>query len=656
MKKLLCILLLFPCVLRAQDCGWVITAGSNDVYHPATVANGNIGVTPGKEPFEIRHIILGDTYRRGNIDAVSRIMQGIVPAALEMHSTNGAIRQNEWSQHIDMLRAVHTTRFVTGDAVVTYSIRALRNMPCAVMVQVDVEARKNTELRFVNRHILPGELTDTVRLDRTVWCENGGRKIQKSAGSFNGGRDHMAAASVIIAGDGCTLEDAGRIVMTLKKGQHAAFTLIGTICTTATFADPWNESELQVIYAVRQGTESLTAEHERQWRDLWRSDITIEGDMQAQQAVRFALFNIYSSIREDSRRSIAPMGLTSQGYNGHLFWDAEMWIFPVLAVMHPELARSMAGYRYDTLAAARTKADAYGYRGAMYPWESDDTGQECTPTFALTGMLEHHITADVAIAAWNLYCVTQNGQWLRSEGWPVISQCARFWQSRATDNGDGSYSIRNVVGADEYAEGVDDNFYTNASARRALEYAVAAAHVCGHQPDPAWLKIAAGLRIHRFSDGVTREYDGYDGRTIKQADVNLGGFPLGVITDTAALMRDMDYYCDRIDPVNGPAMSYSAFAVQYARLGMAEKAAEMFRKSYMPYLRAPFGVFAETASNDEVYFMTGAAGMLQAVIFGFGGIEITDSGIVRGKTLLPDGWKSLEIKGDFCNTGMLTTD
>ena len=116
----------------------------------------------------------------------------------------------------------------------------------------------------------------------------------------------------------------------------------------------------------------------------------------------------------------------------------------------------MVNYRTNRLAAACKRAITHGYRGAMFPWESDDAGEESTPTFALTGPLEHHITADIAIACWNYYCVTHDLHWLRSHGYPLMKAVADFWVSRAERNEDGSYSIRSVVGADEYAIGVDD--------------------------------------------------------------------------------------------------------------------------------------------------------------------------------------------------------
>lgn len=634
------LLCLVPLSAAAQESGWTIAARDTARYAPATVANGELGLVVGKEPFAVGPLLVGGACERGGRGGVSRILEGIRPLGLTLEDFGPLL---EWEQKIDLRRAVHTTRLTTADLRIEYRIRALRNLPYAVMADVEVEALRDTEVRFANRHAIPAGRADTLRENRTVWCEDGGRKVQRSEASYNGGADHIVATSVFLCDGKFREESADRIAANLRKGERATFALAGIVCTTQSFSDPWNESERQAIYAAREGADKLIAAHERQWAKLWQSDIVIEGDDEAQRAVRFALFNLYGSIREGSRRSIAPMGLTSTGYNGHIFWDAETWMFPPLLVLHPQLARQLLDYRTDRLEAAKRRAYAHGYRGAMFPWESDHRGEESTPTFALTGPLEHHITADVAIAAWQYYCVTRDLEWLHAQGWPLLRECAAFWTDRVTKNDDGSYSIRNVVGADEYAIGVTDNAFTNGAARRALEAAIRAAEVCGEQPDPAWAEIATGLRIERFPDGTTREHADYHGEPIKQADANLLGWPLGIVADRESLLRDLAYYEPKIDPAHGPAMSHSVFAIQYARLGMADKAAEMFRRCYRPNLRPPFGVFAETATSDNPYFMTGAGGLLQAVLFGFGGLEITDAGIAERTTHLPPGWKKLTV-------------
>ena len=128
--------------------------------------------------------------------------------------------------------------------------------------------------------------------------------------------------------------------------------------------------------------------HRKLWNELWEGDIMIEGDDEAQRAVRFALYNLYSNARKGSRLSISPFGLSAQGYNGHIFWDTEFWMYPPMLFMNQGIARTMMDYRTDRLEAACQRALSYGYEGAMFPWESDDAGEESCPTWALTGAFE----------------------------------------------------------------------------------------------------------------------------------------------------------------------------------------------------------------------------------------------------------------------------
>ena len=194
----------------------------------------------------------------------------------------------------------------------------------------------------------------------------------------------------------------------LKAGTTYHFAIAGASITSAQHDDPLNEAERYVIYAKLQGTTTINEFHNAAWDSLWKSDIIIDGDDASQRDVHSAMYHLYSFVREGTSYSPSPMGLSGLGYNGHVFWDAELWMFPALLVLHPEMAKSMVEYRYQRLEEAKHNAFAHGYKGAMYPWESAATGNEETPVWALSGPFEHHITADVAIAAWNYFAVTQD--------------------------------------------------------------------------------------------------------------------------------------------------------------------------------------------------------------------------------------------------------
>ena len=210
----------------------------------------------------------------------------------------------------------------------------------------------------------------------------------------------------------------------LNKGEQTTITVIASICSTAQYEDPENESKRLTLFAMLEGSARLEANHKKAWAELWESDIIIEGDELSQKDIRFALYNLYSFVREGTDYSLSPMGLSGSGYNGHIFWDCETWMFPPLLVLHPPLAASLLEYRFKRLNEAKQNAAAHGYKGAMFPWESALSGSEETPVWALTGPFEHHITADIGIAFWQYYQVTQDKKWLEEKGYPLLKEVA----------------------------------------------------------------------------------------------------------------------------------------------------------------------------------------------------------------------------------------
>ena len=624
-------------------------------YAPAPMANGCIGILPQKEPFAVEHVMLNHVFDAASPHVVSRVMRGINPFCLSMKIDNKKVDTSnisDWQQTIDMRRAVHQTSFHTLEkADVSYELCALRNLPYAGLIRVTVQACKDMLLEVRSGMGIPDDYSQSLIRYREMEADgNRMYMLESDATSRFGYRRVASTSSFLFNGEQIKpiYDEATRELffsIQLKKGETFCFSLVGSVCSSRDFFDPYNEAERQVIYAVHEGEEALMQAHYRLWDELWQGDIRIEGDDDAQRIVRFALFNLYSSCRGGSRLSIPPMGLSLQGYNGHIFWDTELWMYPPMLLLNQDIARSMLDYRFDRLPAARKKALAYGYRGAMFPWESDDSGEEATPTHALTGPFEHHITADIGIACWNYYCVTRDMRWLQREGYPLLKEIADFWASRVTRNQDSSYSIHNVTGADEYANGVTDNAFTNGAASLALKYACQAAEICGEKVPEIWREIGENIRILQFENGVTREHSTYKGEMIKQADANLLAYPLGLITDEYRQRQDLEYYAERIDQKDGPAMSYSVYCVQYARMGEADKAYEMFRRCYEPNLRKPFGVISETPTSNNPYFMTGAGGLLQAVLNGFCGLQITDEGIVQLPSVLPSHWKRVTVTG-----------
>ena len=652
-KTLLLLLLISPIVFgQIKSDEWHLTANSRQNYFGVTMANGQIGIVTDDTPLKTKEIILNGVYDGSPENGISRIVRGIEFLNLHLIINGDEIKSDNidnWSQVVSMKEGTATTLFSFKDlAKINYTILANRAVPFSAMAIVEITPNKDIEITANNYMIVPEELKEAKSQFRVLKDNQYIMPVFGTTAKTRTGK-YIVSASTTFLFDGQSetlkqTENEVGFTKKLVKGKKYRFAIAGGICTSKDITDPLNESERQPIYALQQGIDNLLTRHKQAWAELWNTgDIQIEGDLDAQQRVRFALYNLYSFIRPETRQSIAPMGLSSQGYNGHIFWDSELWMYPSLLVLQPEMAKSCLDYRSDRLQKAKQKATIYGYKGAMYPWESDDTGEEATPTWALTGIFEQHITADVSIAFWNYYALTQDKSWLRKE-WDVLKETADFWVSRVVKNQDGSFSILNVVGADEYAQHVDDNAFTNASAIESLKNTIKAATILSEPIDPKWKDVSDKLVIHT-ENGITQNYKGYKGQIIKQADVNLLAYPLHIITEKKQIEKDLEYYAEKIDPKDGPAMASGVLSVLYARLGDKDKAYNYFVKSYLPNSRPPFGVFSESANSNNPYFATGAGAMLQAVIYGFGGVEQTDNGLKYNRGLLPKKWKSLKIIG-----------
>ena len=405
---------------------------------------------------------------------------------------------------------------------------------------------------------------------------------------------------------------------------------------------------------------TLNDELQRDWPRLWQtSDVVISGDPEAQQVTHANLFYLLSSTYPGSNHSIPPMGLSSDIYGGHIFWDAEVWMMPALLVQHPEYAKSVVDYRFKTLGQAKRNAAAHGFHGAEYAWESADTGQEMAPA----GFdRERHITADVGWAAWQYYLWTGDKAYLTKEGGPILTACADYWVSRVTKGADGKYHINKVIGPDETADVVDDDAYTNGVVRACLDAADRAAKAQGQTPDPRWATVAANITIpmdptRHFPSGSAAPLT--DRFSAKQADTLLLLYPLNAPgLDAPMAGKMLDFYSAHTIK-NGPAMTASMEAIVAARLGRSQQSLDLFHDSYRPFMRGPWDAFAEKRTSNRVYFCTGMGGCLQSVLYGFAGLRVVEAGEAGQGTKiagdseaalyaaphLPPGWTGLTVKG-----------
>ncbi|GAB1541121.1 glycoside hydrolase family 65 protein [Scytonema sp. NUACC21] len=466
------------------------------------------------------------------------------------------------------------------------------------------------------------------------------------------------------------------------------------------------ETETPITTALNRLAETpsystLLAAHIAAWEKVWQdSDIVIEGDIKAQIAVRYNLFQLLVvAPRHDDRVSIAPKTLSGFPYSGHIFWDTEIFILPFMTLTQPALARNLLTYRYHTIDGARRKAKEAGYAGAMYAWESAATGDEVTPRWVPSlkgesiriwcGDLEVHISADVAYAVWHYWLHTGDDEWMRDCGAEIVLDTAAFWESRVEWNPERNcYDISDVIGPDENHDRVDNNAFTNLMVQWHLRVALAlwdwlqqaypnkSAELAsklelGTKQFESWASIASQLYVNQDSEtGLMEQFEGffqledvnladYEPRTksmqgllgieatsqkqiLKQPDVLMLMYLLRDCYDQKVLQTNWNYYSPRTDHTYGSSLGPAIHAILACDLNQPTEA-------YTHFMRAALVDLEDVRGNAaEGIHAASAGGVWQAVVFGFAGVRMTQFGPVACPNL-PSGWTRLKFRLNWRN-------
>lgn len=436
--------------------------------------------------------------------------------------------------------------------------------------------------------------------------------------------------------------------------------------------------------------------HAARWADVWRrADVRVRGSPATEQALRFNSYHLVSAADRDPRVSVGARALTGRAYEGHVFWDVEMFKLPFYVHTFPDVARCLLLYRHHTLPGARRRAQALGCRGACFAWESTVTGDDATPSSIrlkdsgkeipiFTGTQQLHVTSAVADGVWRYWEATRDRDFMLAAGAELLVETARFWACRSTW-GSRHFHIREVVGPDEYHHSVNDNAYTNWMARANLERAASAVEWLEREAPGAWDTLAARLGVERGepaqwtevaqqllcpepnSDGVIEQFEGFFDledyalpreerfkapvsrlfdwerinrlKLIKQADVLMllhvlpGLFPREIV---AANYR---YY----EPLTDHASSLSPgiHAAIAARIGLREDAERYWREALWLDLSDRMG-------NNALGIHPACMGATwQALVFGFLGVQLTESGPVRDPEAIatfPAAWQEISLR------------
>jgi len=542
------------------------------------------------------------------------------------------------------------------------------NQPCAITVATGINGHvSNNDLLHWN-HINQGVSEDNALL----WLHSRTRHSELD----------LAAA--------CTIHISDQSVITVQPCPgHPRFGFSTTLDTAQTLqidklisytASRDNVPDAadiggRAVSALQSHTyDDLRAAQVSAWDAVWQaSDVVIEGDNEAQIAIRFNLFQlIIAAPQHDDRVSIGAKTLSGLGYHGHVFWDTEIFILPFFTYTQPHIARNMLLYRYHTLPGARRKAAANGFRGAQYAWESASTGEEVTPNWlpnfagqdlvrVWSGDLEIHISSDIAYAIIQYWQVTGDDAFMRDYGAEMILDTACFWGDRVEEDSQHRYALRNVIGPDEYHEHVDNNVYTNHMAQWHLQqaldvlawldqFAPEKAHALRRQLDLTpdrlahWQAIIDHIILNDDPEtGLLTQFDGFFERAyvspdviaaaeksmqlilgleganasqvVKQADVILLLCLLRDRYNAQTWQKNWDTYAPITDHRFGSSLSPSFHAWAACEINRPDEGYPYFLLAAQADLRDVRG-----NANDGIHAAS-AGGLWQAVVFGFAGLD-----------------------------------
>ena len=424
--------------------------------------------------------------------------------------------------------------------------------------------------------------------------------------------------------------------------------------------------------SVAEGFDGLAASQRQYLDDYWAvADVELDGDLEIQQALRFALFNVLQATARAETRAIAAKGLTGPGYDGHAFWDTETFVLPMLTYTRPELARDALIWRHTTLDLARERAAELGLRGAAFPWRTIH-GEECSGYWP-AGTAAFHVNADIADAVRRYVLATGDEDFERDFGTELLIETARLWMSLGYHGPDGRFRIDGVTGPDEYSALVDNNVYTNLMAQANLRAAADAAErrpECARRLEvegseiAAWREAAQGMYVpyderlgvhpqdqdftaHErwdFDSNTAEDYplllthpylNLYRRQVVKQADLVLALFRRGDAFTAEEKRRDFEYY--EALTVRDSSLSACIQSIVAAEVGHLDLAYDYLAEAALMDLRD-----LDHDLFDGVH-VASQGGALLAARAGFGGMRDWD-GEVSFAPRLPRGIERLAFQ------------
>lgn len=449
--------------------------------------------------------------------------------------------------------------------------------------------------------------------------------------------------------------------LSVNEGQTLVLNKF-TALTTSRDADPEADAWRRAKRAEETGFAGMREAHRAAWQALWnQTEITIKGDDEAQRGIRFALFHLMIAVPDEAgHSSVGAKGLSGQGYSGHVFWDTDIHLTPFYQWTFPAWGKGHARYRARLLDAARERARSEDRAGARYPWQSSVEGYEHAPEAITCSRTQIHVVPDVAYMILRYCDITGDTDWLASDGFEVVVECARYMVERVEWNAaKNRYEILGVGGPDEYHPVTDNNAYTNYLTAYVLERCADSELLeqweISKDEAERWRDIATNMYLPiNALTGLIPQCDGFhdlrdewesagsswggpgaeyhECKGLKQPDVLLLQTLLPERFSRRQLLTNWDYYERFVQ--HGSSLSPSTHAQIAAKLGLVQRAKYYFD------LAASFDFVDYNKDSADGIHIGNFGGLWQAVVFGFAGLTLQDDEL-HFEGNLPREWQEV---------------
>ena len=463
-----------------------------------------------------------------------------------------------------------------------------------------------------------------------------------------------------------------------EQGEIIKLQKYSVFCDSRRYENCRNKVSLELQKAVSLPLKEFYKKQEEYLEDFWHNCyVEIDGDDEMDIALKFNLYQLIQSVGKDKYCNIAPKGLSGDGYEGHYFWDSEMYVQSFFTITNPSISKTLIEYRYETLEMAKENAKILGHsQGALYPWRTI-MGRECSGYFP-AGSAQYHINGDIAYSIIAYYLATKDMEFIREKGAEIIFETARIWISTGNYY-QGKFQINDVTGPDEYTCIVNNNYYTNVLAQYHMNWAVKFYNLLKGSgnlnvlvkkinlkedeidsfkkaAENMYLPYDEELRINPQDDSFLkkRKWDInsipkdkfplllhyhplhlYRHQICKQADTVFAHFILEDAQSEETMLNSFRYY-EKIT-THDSSLSKCIFSIMAAKLGLEEKAFEYFGDSLKLDLMDQYN-----NTKDGIH-VANIAGNYMSIVYGFGGFRLKESGIYFAP-ILPKEWNGYRFE------------